>query len=226
MEIVCESCERRFTIADEKVPKGKVLSLACPKCKNKITLDMRTNEADNGFNEVREPKAAAHRSDDAEYGYEDYAADTDLVYYNPDIRLGLILAGDGQQEAKIKKAMEEMAYQGISAPNTRDAIGKMRFHHFELIVLADGFDGQGLNQSPILNYLNRLSMSVRRRIFLALVSEKFKTMDNMMSFSLSANMVINARELDQLSLMLGAAFAEHEKFYKVYYETLKDVGKA
>jgi hypothetical protein len=69
-------------------------------------------------------------------------------------------------------------------------------------------------------------MSLRRRVFLALISEKFKTMDNMMAFALSANTVINSKELDQLSLMLGAAFAEHEKFYKIYYETLKEVGKA
>jgi hypothetical protein len=93
-------------------------------------------------------------------------------------------------------------------------------------VLSEDFDGQKLTQSPIISYLNRLSISVRRQIFLALISENFKTMDNMLAFALSANTVINAHELDQLSLMLGAAFAEHEKFYKVFYETLSEVGKA
>jgi uncharacterized protein YbaR (Trm112 family) len=226
MEIICESCERRFNITDEKIPKGKVLSLSCPKCKNKITLDMRENDQSNESSVAQEQAPVVRKPSDEDYGYDDYTADTNLVFYDPDIRLGLILASDPHQEGKIKKAMEEMAYQGISAPNTRDAIGKMRFHYFELIVLSEDFDGQKLAQSPIISYLNRLSMGVRRRVFLALISERFKTMDNMMAFALSANTVINSNELDQMSLMLGAAFAEHEKFYKIYYETLKEVGKA
>jgi hypothetical protein len=226
MEIVCESCERKFIIADEKVPKGKVVSLNCPKCKNKITLDTRGSDQPDNSSSVSEQMPVERKHSDEDYGYDDYTADADLVFYDPDIRLALILTGDPQQEAKIKKAIEEMAYQGISAPNTRDAIGKMRFHQFMLIVLSEDFDGQKLAQSPIINYLNRLSMSVRRRTFLTLVSDRFKTMDNMMAFALSANMVINAKELDQLALMLGAGFAEHEKFYKVYYETLKEIGKA
>ena len=38
MEIICESCESKFRIADEKLPKDKTAFLKCPKCKNRISV--------------------------------------------------------------------------------------------------------------------------------------------------------------------------------------------
>jgi hypothetical protein len=102
----------------------------------------------------------------------------------------------------------------------------MRFYHFDMVILSDGFDGRSLEKSPILSHLNRLGMSVRRRIFLALVGEKFKSMDNMMSFAMSANAVFSTKDLDRLGLMLRKAVSENEKLYKVFMDTLAQLGRA
>jgi len=77
------------------------------------------------------------------------------------------MVSSGDDSENIKKAVEELGYKYVSSPNTRDATGKMRYHHFDLIILDDGFDGQELERSPVLNFLNHLSMSQRRRIFVA-----------------------------------------------------------
>ena len=91
---------------------------------------------------------------------------------------------------------------------------------------AEGFDNQPLDHSVIVNYLNRLSMSVRRRIFLALISDSFKTMDNMMAFAMSANVVINSKDVEKLHLISKKAISENERFYKVFLDTLVETGKA
>ena len=93
-------------------------------------------------------------------------------------------------------------------------------------MVADGFDGQEVAKSPILNYLNRVSMSVRRRIFLALLSDKFKTMDNMMALALSANVVISIKDTEKLVPILKKAISDNDKFYKVFMDTMTEVGKA
>ena len=93
-------------------------------------------------------------------------------------------------------------------------------------MLGDGFDNQPLDHSVIVNYLNRLPMSVRRRIFLVLISENFKTMDNMMAFAISANVVINSKDIEKLHLILKKAVSENERFYKVFMDTLVETGKA
>ena len=69
----------------------------------------------------------------------------------------------------------------------------MRFHHFDLVFLSDGFDERKLASSPILIYLNHLSIAVRRQMFLVLMDDQLKTMDNMMAFAMSANAVVNKK---------------------------------
>jgi predicted Zn finger-like uncharacterized protein len=212
MEITCEHCKTKLNIPDEKIPKNKALRISCPKCKKRITLDT--------------PKAAPKDSENDKYGYRDYTDDEALTFYEEGTKLALVMDNNPEQSEKIKTAVEQLGYNFISAPNTRDAIGRMRFHHFDLIILSDGFDGQGLENSPVLNYLNNISMSARRRVFVALVGERFKTMDNMMAFAMSANVVINTKERDKLSAILKRAISDNEKFYKVFMDTLVEAGKA
>jgi hypothetical protein len=102
----------------------------------------------------------------------------------------------------------------------------MRFHLFDLVILSDGFDGIEFGQSPIRQHLNRLSMSVRRRMFVALIGDTFNTIDHMMAFALSANLVINRKDLDRLTSILKIAISESQKFYKVYMDTLAEIRKA
>jgi hypothetical protein len=105
-------------------------------------------------------------------------------------------------------------------------LGKLRFHRFDIIFIAEGFDGQELENSPIHNYLNTLSISSRRRIFVALMGDKLKTMDDMMAYTMSANTIISTKDADKLSSILKQGLSEHEKFYKVFMDTLVEVGKA
>jgi hypothetical protein len=51
-------------------------------------------------------------------------------------------------------------------------------------------------------------------------------MDDMMAFAVSANVVINAKDLEKLFPILKKALSENEKFYKVFLDTLMETGKA
>ena len=232
MEVTCGQCKSRFNIPDDKVPKDKVLKLNCPKCKGKISLGGEAPEQPakaDGFGEFRmkviDP-TAGRKTPEESYGYEDYAGDQALDFFEEGIKLALIMTNSSMNEDRLRSGIEIIGYKCIPTPNTRDAIGKLRFHHFDLIILADGFDNQPLDQSVIVNYLNRLSMSVRRKIFLALISDNCKTMDNMMAFAMSANVVVNSKDIEKLHLILKKAVSENERFYKIFVDTLVETGKA
>ena len=52
MDIICEKCQSKFAIPDEKIPDGKVISTPCPKCKNVLYIDSAQKQealADTGF---------------------------------------------------------------------------------------------------------------------------------------------------------------------------------
>ncbi|MFC1821968.1 hypothetical protein ACFL9T_04620 [Thermodesulfobacteriota bacterium] len=249
MDVTCGQCKTKLSVPDEKIPKGQLVRISCPKCKGKITLDTRNDAAPVESPETPKPAGPTgseeeeyaetgqfHRKfietskvteeDTEKYSYDDFSGDGSLDLFEEGAKLALILASNEEQTENIKGAAEEMGYKCISSPDTRDATGKMRFHHFDLIILSDGFDGQALDSSPVLNYLNHISMSVRRRVFLALTGDDFKTLDNMMAFALSANAVINTRDINQMSSILKKSISENEMFYKVFMDLSVEEGKA
>jgi DNA-directed RNA polymerase subunit RPC12/RpoP len=211
MEVACGHCGAKLNIPDEKIPRDHAVRIACPKCGEKITVGPAA-----GSSGTKEGRA---------YDYSDYSDDEALGFYEEGTKLALVMIGGKAAPASVKAAVEELGYTYVETSNTRDAIGKMRFHHFDVIVLFEQFDGQGLDNSPILNYLNHIPMSVRRRMFVALVSDQFKTMDNMMAFAMSANTVISEKDLDKLAVILKKAVTENEKFYKVLMDALVETGK-
>ena len=224
MEIICEKCNARLNIPDEKIPSGQQATVSCPKCQNKLMLNARGSRTKSATLAV-EGKAESHLKEPASND-DNWDDDASLDFFEEDAKLALVMGNGAQQVKKLGRTIEELGYRCVKAKNTRDAISKMRLHYFDLVVLSDGFDGIDLAQSPILQHINNLSMSVRRRSFLALVADEFKTMDNMMAFAMSANMVINGGDLDRLTSIMQHAISDNEKFYKVFMDTMVEVGKA
>ena len=52
MNIICENCQSKFKIPDAKIPAGRKASVACPKCKGKISLSGKMGAAGTKVNFV------------------------------------------------------------------------------------------------------------------------------------------------------------------------------
>jgi len=211
MEITCSQCNTKLVVPDEKIPKDQIARISCPKCKNRITLDTRNASQDKPSGE--------------EYSYDDYSDDHALEFFDEGAKIALVMLKANDERQKIGNALEALGYRCVYAEDTRDALGKLRFHFFNMIFLSDGFDNQDIGNSPIMNYLNRVPISSRRKIFVALMGERFKTMDDMMAFAMSSNSVINTKDVDRLNPILKKGVSENDKFYKVLTDTLVEVGK-
>ncbi len=236
MEVTCDQCKTKLNVPDEKIPKDQMVRINCPKCKGKITIDSRKSAGEEGapsesFSETGKlhlkfiESQRGKESQKEGYSYDDFSDDESLDFFDEDTKLALVMAGGGDLSEKVKTAVEGLGYKYIQSPDTRDALGKMRFHNFDLIFLADGFDGQDLGNSPVLNYLNHTSMSSRRRIFLALLGDQFKSMDSMMAFSMSANLIISSKDIENLTSVLKKGIADYKKFYKVYMDAMVEAGR-
>ena len=68
-------------------------------------------------------------------------------------------------------------------------------------------------------------MATRRRTFVALVSEKYRTMDNMAAFNRSVNIVINLKSIGDAGKIVKQGVADNRAFYHVFQETLQKMGK-
>lgn len=226
MEVICENCKAKLSIRDEKIPPGKKVIISCPKCNNKITLDTEGLKKETPAGAVYQDRDRGQASSGIDTSYDFDGEDALLESYEEEVKLALVMQDDVQQSDIYRQAIQELGYKYVCALNSGEAINKTRFHHFDLLILSDGFDDTDLMRSPVLKYMNQLSMSVRRRMFVALTGDTFKTMDQATAFAMSANIVINRRDIGNLTGILKYAISDYEKFYKVFMDILVETGKA
>jgi predicted Zn finger-like uncharacterized protein len=224
METICEACNTKLMIPDHKLPQTGKFMVSCPKCKNRLSVAQPKQDGLNPSPPSAVGTPLTQKGSPAPMIREE--TDSILESLEMDGTLALIMAKDPEQGAKLVKCVEDLGYRPVLTSNTRDAVSKIRLHHFDLLMLSEGFDSVELLQSPILDHLNHLSMSIRRKMFLVLVSDAFMTADNMMAFSMSANLVVNPKSLDKLSSILQRAQKENRLFYKVFFDVLEETGKA
>ena len=218
MDITCSVCGTTLHVPDEKLPTNQVVTVTCPKCKGRIRVDTRDLDL-----KPAEPTKEDKAKEDFFSEYEDDT--TPLDFFEEGVKLALVLDTDDLHLSQITPALEELSYKVVQPLGLQEAMSKIRLHSFDIIILSDAFGEKGLEGNPIINYLNHLSMSVRRGIYLVLISNRFKTMDNMMAFAMSANLVVNPEDLPNTRLILKKGASENEKFYKVFMDTLKEAGK-
>ncbi|RJR24136.1 MAG: hypothetical protein C4582_04705 [Desulfobacteraceae bacterium] len=199
MEIICEKCGVKLTVPDGKIPKGGHIQGECPRCKARITLA---------------PQKA-----------EDHDPLPDDFFYEEGVRLALLLDSDRDSLFKTKDIAEKMGFKAISPAGAEEALFELRSHHFDLVVLSDGFESRPLTQSAIMEYLNRLPMSFRRRMLVAIVGQRFKTGDAMEAFSLSSDLVVGKGDLDRFADIIKHGMAEKDRIYRAFKEIMAELGR-
>jgi predicted Zn finger-like uncharacterized protein len=214
MEIICNNCQSKFKVPDEKIPAGKRTTVPCPKCKGKIMLGSPKGSQSGSTSFV---SADSNNSYDATEKPFDFIEEEGLT--------ALVCESNPLVRKTITNALDVLDYQITEAESTRDALKRMRYHNYDLFVINENFDTDNPESNGILLYLERLSMLVRRNMFVALVSDRFRTMDNMMALNKSANLVINSKNIDDIGKILSRGITDNEFFYRVYKETLKEVGR-
>jgi len=226
MEISCNNCKSRFNIPDEKLPEGKVASLRCPKCKGKIIVDLTT---DSSVSDEREPVPNQPQGFDFDEGADDNE-------YNPDERpfdfleeegkTALICEKDPAVVKAVNTVLDIMEYSVTVADSMRDALRKMKYHAYDMILLNETFDAPDPESNGILIYIERLQMDVRRNIFVGLLTRRFPTMDNMAALLKSVNITINIDDIDKIDRILSRGISEFELFYAIYKDSAKKLGVA
>ncbi|MGD8741261.1 MAG: zinc-ribbon domain-containing protein [Desulfobacterales bacterium] len=214
MEIICNNCQSKFRVPDKKIPAGKRATVACPKCKSKISIGPQKGS----------PGGGSFDSTDSNNGYD--AAEKPFDFIEEEGLTALVCESNPLVRKTITKALDVLEYQITEAESTRDALKRMRYHNYDLFIINENFDTDNPESNGILLYLERLSMLVRRNMFIALISDRFRTMDNMMALNKSANLIINSKNIDDIGKILSRGITDNEFFYRIFKGTLKEVGKA
>jgi CheY-like chemotaxis protein len=137
----------------------------------------------------------------------------------------LVCEPDPALREQINNGLKEMGYQITMPATAMDALKAMRFHIFDVVVLNELFDSADPQTNSVLRYLENMVMTTRRRFFVALVSDRYRTMDNMAAFNRSVNIIINRNNVDNAGEIIQQGVADNRAFYHVFQETLRKMGK-
>ncbi|WP_419662543.1 putative response regulator receiver protein, CheY-like [Desulfosarcina variabilis str. Montpellier] len=218
MEIICDSCQSKFRIADEKLPKDKTAFLKCPKCENRISVKPKASEAAPAPEQPAiEDDFFAFDEDDSE-GYD--ASDKPFDFVEEEGKTALLCESDPMIKKAILPVLEVLEYHITEANNSREALKTMRYHGYDLIVVNEYFDTKDPDTNGVLIYLERLNMAIRRNIYVAMISRRFRTMDHMIAFQKSVNMIVNTDNIADFDKILRRGMADFGLFYQAYKDCL------
>ena len=141
-------------------------------------------------------------------------------------KTALVCEDDLYIKTRVINSLKDMGYHISKPVSALDALKKMRFHVYDMVVLNENFGPGEPDSNDVLKYLEHLPMSIRRNIFVALVSSRFRTMDNMVAFNKSVNTVINVENIDDAGMIIERGIADNESFYHVFKESLKKIRRS
>jgi len=228
MDVACDKCQAKFKLPDEKVPKDQVFNVTCPKCQNKIAIDTRSEAPPPAETPAPaaepEPKAENTLLDEVDSDSYD-AEEKPFDFLEEGAETALLCEPDSAVRSKIRTALDNLGYHTTEPDSAREVLKQMRFHVFDMIVINELFDSSNPDLNNVLRYLDQLPMITRRNIFVALVTDRFRTNDNMAAFNKSVNLVINRKNIDNCEKILKRGVADNTAFYRVYKETLIKFGR-
>ncbi len=201
MNITCQHCKTKLNVPDHKISRDKESVFKCPKCKEKISVPAIKKSK----NAPEKPKAASTLSFDER-------------------KNALICIEEQALKKNVFSVIKQMGFDTEIPMDTKDALERMEYHVYHLVVVDESFD-RNTGAKGILEKMDTIDMSLRRRICLVLVSSKYNSNDNMAALHASVNSIIHTDDMPHLDSFLTQVLMEHKNFYTVYNDSLNQAGK-
>ncbi|MBU2590920.1 MAG: hypothetical protein KKC21_02740 [Nitrospinae bacterium] len=209
MELVCKSCGNKIVVPDDKIPKGKKIAISCPNCREKIVVGP-SDEKGVSNGETSRPPAQ-----------NPYVGEVDFV--GAEEKIALIC--DEKHNGTIAPLLSKSGYRVRVSGDPKEALTLMRFSLYDLVFINEEFGGNDIAQNVPLQYIQSMLMENRRNIHVVLMSQNLQTLNNMDAYVNSVDLVVNYADLDKLDLIIEKSLKDHDRFYKIFKESLVKLGK-
>ncbi len=133
----------------------------------------------------------------------------------------VLICDNSESKSLLKNIFQETGCKIEDSETVEDIIERLRFKTYDIIIINENFEPKNL----VLSYIQEMPMSLRRGIFVILLSNSLKTDDGLAALSKSVNMIINKEDLKDIISYLEKSINENNRFYIVFQETLTKIGK-
>lgn len=212
MTIICPTCKASLNLPDDRLPKGKVVTAACPHCKGKLVIDTTQGPPAP----ASAPAAAAPAP----------PPDEPASYAEQAQPRALVCVADAAERDQVLATLKGEGYLAHVANDAADAAERFKFTPYEVVILRDGFGSAAGDGNPVLDHLAEIRMAARRLMHVVFVSPGVRSHDPAAAFAKSVDLVLHVNDLPHLADALSRSRKETERTYRVLLETLRTTGKA
>jgi len=212
MEIRCEHCHGRMKIPEDKVPAGNGFSVNCPRCKK--TTAVSAGASAGNANKTDQVAQLCDQIASEQYD----ASEKPFDFIEQEGRTAMICESDPTLRGFVSDTLKMLGYHFTICRSARQALKNMRYHDYDLIVLDERFDTSEPDANGVLIFLERLGMEVRRDIFVALISNRYRSMDYMMALRNSVDLIVGVKDMPDFGKILVRAISDRDFFYRPYLE--------
>ena len=135
----------------------------------------------------------------------------------------LILMPDDKLRNATVSVVEAYGYLTETVDTALEAIHRLSFSNYGIVVVHTAFeDWISFSDSVVHNYLCTLSMSRRRGVYYIVIGPDLHTYYRLAALAMSANLVVNDRDVEYLRKILKKGFREYEELFGPLMELLHD----
>jgi predicted Zn finger-like uncharacterized protein len=230
----CPKCANRITIDDARVP-DRAFSVKCPKCQTSVRFPGKGAAA---APPAPPPPAAAAPAPapveppraEPETGPSAEALRAEmLAQVRREMSLGdgartasgraVVTLADRTQAGAVALPLTRQGYQVDTVDNADEGSRLIEQGVYDVVIASRAPAPAG--KESLYQRLSRLSPDARRRIFLVLVGEDFKTGDGTQAWITMADLVVHPRDLATVDAVLTKTVEERTRLYQVYLDARK-----
>jgi predicted Zn finger-like uncharacterized protein len=214
VQSLCPQCGTKIAVDDAKIP-DRPFQVKCPKCQTAVKFPGKTApEA-----AAPEPQAPSPAS-----------TEEMKVQMMAQLRRELSIGEAGPSGARALVCMPDRALagaatltltrQGHQVDTLDDAVEAARLMEqglYELVVTSRAGGGPGKPET-LYQRLSRLNPDARRRLFVVLVGDEFKTGEGTQAFACLADLVVNSKDVASADGVLRNTVAEKARLYQAFVD--------
>jgi predicted Zn finger-like uncharacterized protein len=213
LKIRCEGCRASFSIPDDKLPAGKAVRVACPRCQNAIVV--KTSKQPEGTS-FEEPSLVPD--------HDDLDEDLFLDTLHEGGMTALICTADPQRAERLGQLLSELGFRAIAEPDPDRAVRRLRHGGYELVVLEEPA-GPEDRAHVLVGFVKNLPMAQRRESFFCLITDRERSMDSFAAFRRQVDLIIHPADLEKAKVLLEREMKSRKKFYRMFQEALNERGR-
>jgi len=228
----CPQCATKIQIDDAKVP-DRPFRVRCPKCQGLIALAGRAasdagpapdaaNASAGATTPAAEPSAPP---DPAPPPATDPFATAAALARREKLAEGqndALVALSGPAAAQVQSALERIGYRVDTVEDVEEGARLLEQGVYELAATAR--EAAPAGRPPTLSQrILRLPPEARRRVFVVLVGEDFRSGDGTQAWSAQADLVVSTADTHRCENLIRATIAERKRLYQPFLDARRRI---